>query len=469
MAPTPEVIASSLRDADPTPYWLDTGSRPAPAPPLSAATTADLVVVGGGFTGLWTALLAKEADPSRDVVVLEGERIGWAASGRNGGFCDASLTHGTLNGVDRFPNEMDTLERLGAGNLDAIEATLLRHGIDCGFTRPGALSVATERYQLPHVAEAARVLRRFGHEVDLLDVDEVRAEIDSPTFLGGLWHRRAIALVDPARLAWGLAAACRSLGVRVFEGTRADAIDDDRSGVVVRTGRGSVRAGRVALATNAFPPLLRRIRHYVVPVWDYVLMTEPLSADQRASIGWASGQGLSDSGNQFHYSRLTDDGRILWGGYDAIYHFANRTGDELADRPESFELLARHLLETFPQLDGIRFTHRWGGVIDTSSRFSVLFGRAHRGRVAYAVGYTGLGVGASRFGGAVLLDLLDGADTERIRLSMVRRRPVPFPPEPLRWLVVEQTRRSLARADRLEGHEDLWLRVLGRLGLGFDS
>lgn len=229
MATTPTSVRASLVDASPTPFWLDTAERPAPSPPLEGAATADLVVVGGGFTGLWTALRAKERDPSCDVVLLEGERIGWAATGRNGGFCDASLTHGTLNGIERFPHEMVVLERLGAENLDAIEAAVHRYGIECGFTRPGGLSVATERYQLPHLAEAAGVLRRFGHDVDLLDVDAVRAEIASPTFLGGLWHRGATALVDPARLAWGLAAACRSLGVRVFEGTYAEALADDGS------------------------------------------------------------------------------------------------------------------------------------------------------------------------------------------------------------------------------------------------
>ena len=198
-------------------------------------------------------------------------------------------------------------------------------------------------------------------------------------------------------------------------------------------------------------------------------MTEPLSAAQLASLGWRDRRGASDMGNQFHYFRLTRDNRILWGGYDAVYYNGGRTHDELVSRPATFAALASHFFGTFPQLEGVAFTHAWGGVIDTCSRFCAFFGTAHAGRLAYAAGYTGLGVGASRFAGQVMLDLLAGADTERTRLAMVRSRPVPFPPEPLRSAVIQLTRSSLARADRNEGRRDAWLRLLDRIGLGYDS
>jgi glycine/D-amino acid oxidase-like deaminating enzyme len=174
-------------------------------------------------------------------------------------------------------------------------------------------------------------------------------------------------------------------------------------------------------------------------------------------------------GNQFHYFRLTRDNRVLWGGYDAVYYNGGRSGEEYQSSPATYRTLATHFFAMFPQLEGVRFSHAWGGVIDTCSRFSVFFGTALGGRLAYAAGYTGLGVGASRFGGQVMLDLLDKADTERTRLSMVRCKPVPFPPEPLRSAVIQATRASIARADRNEGRRDLWLRTLDRLGLGFDS
>jgi glycine/D-amino acid oxidase-like deaminating enzyme len=230
-----------------------------------------------------------------------------------------------------------------------------------------------------------------------------------------------------------------------------------------------VRAARAALATNAFPGLLRRMRPYTVPVYDYVLVTEPLTAERLASIGWRNRQGIGDVTNQFHYYRLTADNRILWGGYDAIYHWRNGLRDDLDQRPATFEKLARHFFATFPQLEGVRFTHSWGGAIDTSTRFFAFQRGALGGRVAYSIGYTGLGVGASRFGARVMLDLLDGRDSEPLRLRAVRSRPLPFPPEPVRWAGIQLTRRALARADEREGHRGPWLRLLDRLGMGFDS
>jgi glycine/D-amino acid oxidase-like deaminating enzyme len=200
-----------------------------------------------------------------------------------------------------------------------------------------------------------------------------------------------------------------------------------------------------------------------------VLVTEPLSDARLAAVGWRHRQGIGDSGNQFHYYRLTADNRILWGGYDAVYHYGNRVGAGLDQRPATFTKLADHFFATFPQLEGLRFTHTWGGAIDTCTRFCPFFGTAHRGRVAYVAGYTGLGVGASRFGAQVLLDLLGGSPTALTELELVRRRPVPFPPEPLRYVGVQLTRASLAAADRNGGRRNLWLRTLDRFGIGFDS
>jgi glycine/D-amino acid oxidase-like deaminating enzyme len=450
--------------AKPAPFWLDQPRAPAARPPLHGDLACDLAVIGGGFTGLWAALLAKEANPGRSVVLIEGSRIGWAASGRNGGFCDASLTHGAANGRERFPAEFGTLQRLGAENLDAIEAAVGRYGIDCEFERTGSISVATEEYQVAGLRESVA-----ADGVTFLDAEAVRAEVNSPGYLAGTWDKGGAAMIQPARLAWGLAGACERIGVRIAERTPATGLASDADGVTVRTRHGVLRARRAALATSAFPSLVRRLRPYIVPVYDYVLMTEPLSPAQLGSIGWRNRQGIADSGNQFHYYRLTADNRILWGGYDAIYHFGREVRRDYDQRPATFTRLAGHLYATFPQLDGIGFSHRWGGAIDTCSRFCAFFGTAHRGRVAYALGYTGLGVGASRFGARVMLDLLTGAPTDLTQLQMVRSRPVPFPPEPLAYLGVQATRWSLAQADRRAGRRNLWLRALDAAGLGFDS
>jgi len=456
-----------LRDAAPRPFWLDHPDAPPTRPPLDGSAEADLVVVGGGLTGLWTALQA--AEEGKRVVLLEGERIAFGASGRNGGFCAASLTHGIANGLARWPGEMETLERLARENLDGIRATVARNAIECGWQDRGVIDVATEPHQLEWLAQQAAQLRRFGWDAELLDAAALRAQIDSPTYLGGVWSRDSAALVDPARLCWGLARAAEEAGAVVHESSPVIALRPEGAGVRADTASGSVRSRHALLATSAFPPLVRAIRRYVVPVYDYVLVTEPLSEAQHHAIGWRGRQGISDMANRFHYYRQTDDGRIVWGGYDAIYDFGGRVAPERDQRPETFELLAEHFFATFPQLEGLRFTHRWGGAIDTCSRFSALWGRALGGRAAYVVGFTGLGVGASRFGARVALDLLDGRDTERTRLEMVRRRPLPFPPEPARWAGIQLTQRALARADERAGRRGPWLRTLDRLGLGFDS
>lgn len=448
-----------------TPYWLDDPTRPAPRPALGRDTTADLLVVGGGYTGLWTAVLAKEAEPDRDVVLVEAERIGWAASGRNGGFCEASLTHGAANGRQRFAAEMETLTRLGADNLRGLRDGVARYGIDCDLEPTGELTVATEEHQVDWLREAAA---EDGGV--FLDADAVRRQVDSPTYRAGLWDRDGAVLVQPAKLAWGLAEAAESLGVRIYEGTRVAGLDSaGRSGrVVVRAGDVTVTARQVALGTNVFPSPLRRVRR-VIPVYDYAVVTEPLTTEQLGAIGWANRQGIGDSANQFHYYRLTPDNRILFGGYDAVYYFGGRVQASYDVRRATFERLADHLDATFPQLGGARLSHAWGGAVDLCGRFCAYFGTAHRGQVAYAAGFTGLGVGATRFAGQVMLDLLSGVETERTATEMVRSKPPPFPPEPLTWLGVQATRAAIRSADRHQGRRNLWLRSLDRLGLGFDS
>jgi glycine/D-amino acid oxidase-like deaminating enzyme len=460
---------TALVDAEPSVFWLADPARPEALPPLTGRVEADLVVVGGGYTGLWTALRAVERDPSRSVVLLEAGVCGDEASGRNGGFAAATLTHGFGNGLARWPDELATLDRLGAENLRGIAETVERHAIDCHWEETGELAVATEPHQLAELEELATAMSEAGHDVELLDAAAVRARVRSPTYVGGMADPRGTALVEPARLAWGLRRACLELGVVIHERSPVTAVERDGAALAVRTASGSVRAGRVALATNAFPSLLRRLRLMTVPVYDYVLMTEPLSSEQLSSVGWSGREGVGDCANQFHYYRLTRDNRILWGGYDAVYHYGSRIDRGLEQGDRTHELLARHFFETFPQLEGLRFSHRWGGVIDTCTRFAAFFGTAHAGRAAYALGYTGLGVAATRFGADVMLDLLDGRPTERTTLELVRRRPLPFPPEPARYAGIQLTRWSLDRADRRGGRRNPWLRALDAAGLGFDS
>lgn len=463
--PDARLIAESLEGSRLQPFWLDDlPDRPA-QPALTGRETADLVVVGGGYTGLWTALLAKQRDPDTRVVLLEGKRIGWAASGRNGGFVEATLTHGAKNGETRFPDELETLDRMGMQNLDEIQATVETEGWAVDFERVGSIAVATEAYQVAELQAA-----HDGEHELFYDAAAMRAQINSPTYEGGLWSTRDTALAHPGKLAMALMQACLDAGVEIFESSPVADLSAERDAVTLTVrGGGSVRAARVALATNAFPSLLKRFRLHTVPVYDYVLMTEPLTDAQLASIGWQGRQGVADSANQFHYYRLSADNRILWGGYDAIYHFGGRIRPEYDDRRESYEKLASHFFTTFPQLEGLRFTHRWAGVIDTCSRFCAFHATAHQGRVAYSAGFTGLGVAATRFAANVMLDQLAGETTERTSLDMVRSMPLPFPPEPATYPAVQSVRWALDRADHNSGKRNAFLRTLDAVGLGFDS
>jgi glycine/D-amino acid oxidase-like deaminating enzyme len=466
--PRPDII-KTLTDVVHTPFWLDDSSKPKPSDALTETINTDLVIIGAGFTGLWTALLAKETDSSGEVVLLEAEETASGASGRNGGFVAASLTHGFENGLNHWPNELAVLTQLGQQNLEAIQATVQRLDIACDFLRSGELLVATEPYQVDDLRHLPEQASSYGEKLVWLDQNQTRAMVNSPLYLGGLYNPHGVVMVNPAQLAWGLRKACIEMGVRCYDHTPALNLEEEENFIKVRTPNGIVKTKKVALATNAYPPLLRQINRYIVPVYDYVLVTEPLSSEQWDAIGWQGRQGVSDTNNQFHYYRTTLDGRILWGGYDAVYYPKNGVGKQYEVNFEVFSRLAEHFFMTFPLLAGLRFTHAYGGVIDTCSRFSPFWGTAHHGNTAYVAGYTGLGVGSSRFGAQVMLDILAGKNNQRTNLEMVRSKPVPFPPEPLRSLVINLTRRALDQADHQQGQRNWWLKILDAVNLGFDS
>lgn len=450
-------------------FWSDRDDAPVTTPPLAGTIDVDLAVIGGGFTGLWTALQALEDEPGLRVAVLEAEHCGFGASSRNGGFCDSSLTHGLANGLSHWPEEIETLHRLGRENFSGLADSLERHRIDADFRLCPEIGVATEFWHMDGLAEDIEHYRAFGEDVDLLDAGQMRARVNSPTYLGGMIRRNDVALVDPARLGWGLRSAVESLGAAVHDHTPANAVYRKGSHLEIHIPNGRVLADRAVMATNAYPGPVRRPRRYTIPVYDHVLVTEPLSAEQMASVGWAGREGMGDVSNLFHYYRLTADDRILWGGYDATYHFNNGVGARHDQSDVTHIRLAEHFFKTFPQLEGLSFSHRWGGPIGTTTRFTATWGTAHRGRLTWVAGYTGLGVGASRFGARVALDLVFGRRTERTELQMVRKPPVPFPPEPARWAGVQLTRKALQRSDRQGGKRGPWLRLLDRFGVGFDS
>lgn len=457
---------SALSDVAFTPFWLDDPARPDPVPPLDRDTDADLLIVGGGFTGLWAAIQAKEADPGRDVVLIEATRIAQGASGRPGGVVSTSLMHGLGNAERLFPDDMDALEELGRDNLQGFRETLARFNIDAHDDWGGELTVAVGPDALPAIRKEYDLHVKYGHRAQLLDKAGAQAEIKSPLFLGACWNQDNSGTVHPARLAWGLDRAARSLGVRVYEGTALQSVDRQGAALLVRTPGGRIRAHKVLLATNAFAAGHRRIKHRVVCIRDRVLATEPLSAGQMAEVGWANRQGVYDTRTQLRYMRLTRDNRIIFGGRLAYAFNGHRNTDPAIDhRPEPFFRVAEAFHRRFPQLGDVRFTHAWAGPIALTTRMAVHFQRYHDGDMIWAGGYSGFGVSTSRFGARVGLGMLDRVALPELSLPFATTLPTRVPPEPFRWLGAALTIYAIDTADEKGGWRNAWLRLVN--GLGF--
>ena len=428
-------------------------------------TTCDLLVVGGGYTGLWTALHAAQRNPDQRIVLIEADRIGWAASGRNGGFVDASLTHGPANGKTRWPNEIDRLTEMGLENLDGMQDEIERLGLDVEWQRTGMLAVATEPHQVEWLQESAD-----EGEGRFLDRADVQSEVHSPTYLAGLFDADTCAIVHPAKLALELARACAEAGVRIYEHTNAVSLDSGGAALRVDTGGAIVTARQVVLATNVFTSLLRRNRFHTVPVYDYVLATEPLTDAQLDRIGWQGRQGIGDCANQFHYYRL----------HRGQPHRVGRLRRHLPLRPQG---------RRRPTRTGPRRTAGSPSTSSSPSRNSTTSGSATGGRAPSTPtpGSARTGAWPATAGSPTSTAspgsasaprglpptcasiCSEGADTPRTELEMVRKRPLPFPPEPLASVGIQATRWSLDRADHTEGRRNALLRTLDALGLGFDS
>jgi glycine/D-amino acid oxidase-like deaminating enzyme len=298
----------------PVSYWLREPGLPAD-PPLAPGEhlEVDVAIIGAGFTGLWTAIALTDTDPALRVTVLEAETVGFGASGRNGGFCEASLTHGLANGIRHFPDELPRLEQEGIENLQELIAFTREHRIDCDLEETGTLALADQPYQVDEFRAWIDEAAEHGEHLEFLDRDAARDEIHSPSWHAGLYRPPGRdVLLDPAKLCRGLARVVRERGVTVRERTRVTGLERRAGGVAIATAGGAtVGADQVVVATSAYSGWLRRLSPLFVPVYDYVLVSAPLTPAQRAAIGWERRQGLSDGNNQFHYFRLTADDRIL--------------------------------------------------------------------------------------------------------------------------------------------------------------
>ena len=467
-----EPYIAALNESTYRPVWFDDDERPDPLPSLDGDARCQLLIVGGGFTGLWAALQAKERMPDLDIILVEQTFVGDGASGRNGGFLSASLTHGETNGDYYFPGENHRLYQLGQQNMAEFIDSLERHKIDAQYEKVGVTSVATNASMVAALRAQYDAEKADGDDVVWFDRDAMQKEVNSPTYLAGLWRRNGLGgVVHPGRLCWGLKKTIVSLGVRIFEGTPVLGIapDNDGNGMQTTCLSGIIQSEKILMATNAFRSPLAQIRKSVIPVWDYQIATEPLSAEQLASIGWGdSRHALTNEANMFHYYRMTRDNRITWGGGGAVcYYYGSRTDQGVADDRCRFERLAKEFLETFPQLEGVKFTHRWSGIIATSTRFCMVPGVAFDGRVSWAVGYTGLGVGATRFGARIGLELLGYQPSDILDMQFVKKKAMNWAPEPVRWIGITLTRHALSKADANGGKRGLWLKLLDYFNMGF--
>jgi len=438
--------------------------------PLAGRAEADIVVVGAGLTGLWTAIFLKQLAPERQVAVVEQGVAAYGASGRNAGMLSETVDHSHSLAIQHFGmEEARRLARLGESNVAELLGFIAERKITCDWEPTGRLVVALTPAQLEDARKQIEVAQTLGVDgFRLLSADEVRAEVHSPLYQGAVAASRG-GILDPARFTDGLRQEAERLGVTVYERSAVTRLEPAGATMRVVTADGEIRVGHVILATSAYTHhLLPRVLFRFIPLYDYILVSEPLSADQWETIGWKNRQGITDGRTFFNYYRPTADGRVLWGTSEAAYYGGNRVDPSCDHSPAHYESLEASWRRHFPALAGLRWQFRWGGAICSTTRLTPYFGHAHGGKVSYGLGFTGHGLGSTRIAGRILAHLALERPSELLSLPLVTRRPFPYPPEPLRGLAVRRVTNALRRVDQGE-RPGMMLRLLDRLGIGFSS
>jgi len=464
MTDSTEQALTALAHTSFTTYWLDSLDPVADEPALEQDTNCDLLIIGGGFCGLWSAIQAREQDPARDVVLIEAKSIANGASGRPAAIMSTSVMHGIDNTERIFPNDVAELERLGRENMDGFQATVERYAIDCDIEWGGEMKVSIGDNGLDTVEEDYQLYLKYGHDAIKLDRAGVQAEIKSPIFHGGTWSRKRSGTVHPGKLVRGLKQAALKLGVKLYENTPHLSNHKPGDGIIVKTPRATIRARKVLLATNAWAAGHKHISRRVAAIRDRIIVTEPLTDAQMEQVGWQHRQGIYDTRTQLNYMRLTADNRILFGGR-LDYFYGNDTDPALDKTPQPFIRLVQSFYRTFPQLaDEIRFSHAWSGPIGLTTRMAVHYQKYHDGDMVFAGGYSGFGVTASRFGARVGLAILDQADIPETRMQFARTLPDYIPPEPFRWIGAKITMYALDTLDEKGGWRKLWVAMVQKMG-----
>ena len=442
---------SSGPSAEPLSFWHDSLPEPiTPRPALPSDQTADIAIVGAGYTGLWTAYYLKKADPSLRITVLEARFAGFGASGRNGGWCSA-IFPSSLTKVAKVAGSRDAavaLQRALHATVDEVGRVVAAEGIDCHYAKGGIVLLARTAVQMERAREDIEETHAFGFGDDdlrLLSAQEARQHANATDVLGGTYTPHCAA-IHPARLVRGLAQVVESMGVAIYEQTPVTAIRDG----VVTTTRGTVRAETVVRATEGYTATIRGFKRTVAPVYSLMLATEPLPESVWEQVGLAQRQTFADYRHLIIYGQRTADGRFVFGGRGAPYHYGSSIKPEYDREPRVHAELRRVLTELFPVLGDVKITHTWGGALGVPRDWFASVGVDRAAKLAWAGGYVGDGVGASNLAGRTLADLLRGRHTELTELPWVGHRSRPWEVEPARWLGANLGLRVMSSADAEE-------------------
>jgi len=442
---------------------------PAPLPPrpaLSEDLQVDVCIVGAGFTGLWTAHSLVVADPTLRIAVVEREVAGFGASGRNGGWCSALFATSDAALARLHGHEaMLAMRRAMQRTVDVVGAAAASEGIDCHFAKGGSVDLVrseAQRVRAQGQVDEARTLGFGEDDVRWLGPDAAREVIGADGILGATFTPHCAAL-QPALLARGLADAVERRGVRLYEHTEVlDILPGPRPSVVTRGG--TVQADVVVRATEAWTPTLPGLHRAIVPVYSLMVATAPLGEGFWSSAGLERRATFADHRHMIIYGQRTADGRIAFGGRGAPYHFGSSVRARYDSEPAVHALLRRTLTELFPELEGARFTHAWGGPLGIPRDWHSSVGFDRATGLAWAGGYVGDGVATTNLAGRTLADLITGADSDLVALPWVGHRSPPWEPEPLRWFGVNAGLWAMKLADRSEARRGRPSRVADAMG-----
>lgn len=428
-----------------TGWWIEEAGAPAARPPLSGVAAADVVVVGGGFLGMWTAWQLLERDPGCAVVLLEAQRCGFGPSGRNGGFVNGYWEH-VPSLAERFGvDPAVATARAADASIRAIGAFCDAHAIDAWYRPAAQVEISTAAAQDGSWREELRELERLGHGEELVELspEQMQRICRSPAFRGAASARTA-ATVQPARLAFGLRRVLVERGVRIFEDSPVLAIEELGAGVRARTASGEVRARTAVLAVNSRTRAWAAFRSELSVASSHMVITEPVP-DLLEDLGWTGGELLCDRRRMLHYFRTTNDGRIAFGWGGGRLAWGDGHQRRLDVDPDVTRLTIAALHRFFPDVAGREIVHAWGGPIDVAPRRVPIYRTA--GRVHAGWGFTGHGVGPTHLGGRILSGLALGVRDEATALPLVEPPRKGFPPEPLRWAGGTLIRSALLRKD----------------------